>query len=87
MIETFHRAALEAGGRDDGAPGPRPDYGPHYFGAFVRDLDGNKLEAVLVALPPPAKRRTRSQKDEAERQEERPRRVPKKKSKGKPRRR
>jgi catechol 2,3-dioxygenase-like lactoylglutathione lyase family enzyme len=56
VIETFHRAALEAGGRDEGAPGPRPDYGPHYFGAFVRDLDGNKLEAVLVAAPAPAKR-------------------------------
>jgi catechol 2,3-dioxygenase-like lactoylglutathione lyase family enzyme len=56
VIETFHRAALEAGGRDEGAPGPRPDYGPHYFGAFVRDLDGNKLEAVLVAAAPPTKR-------------------------------
>ncbi len=52
VIETFHRAALEAGGRDEGAPGPRPDYGPHYFGAFVRDPDGNKLEAVLVAAQP-----------------------------------
>jgi catechol 2,3-dioxygenase-like lactoylglutathione lyase family enzyme len=51
VIEMFHRAALEAGGRDEGAPGPRPDYGPHYFGAFVRDLDGNKLEAVLVVVP------------------------------------
>lgn len=56
VIETFHRAALEAGGTDEGAPGPRPDYGPHYFGAFVRDLDGNKLEAVLVTMPPPSKR-------------------------------
>jgi catechol 2,3-dioxygenase-like lactoylglutathione lyase family enzyme len=51
VIEAFHRAALAAGGRDEGAPGPRPDYGPDYFGAFVRDLDGNKLEAVLVATP------------------------------------
>ena len=51
VIEAFHRAALAAGGTDDGAPGPRPDYGPHYFGAFVRDLDGNKLEAVLIAFP------------------------------------
>ena len=51
MISAFHRAALEAGGTDDGSPGPRPDYGPEYFGAFVRDLDGNKLEAVLVRLP------------------------------------
>ena len=56
VIESFHRAALEAGGSDEGAPGPRPDYGPHYFGAFVRDLDGNKLEAVLVATQP-AKRK------------------------------
>jgi catechol 2,3-dioxygenase-like lactoylglutathione lyase family enzyme len=51
MVRAFHRAALEAGGTDDGAPGPRPDYGPEYFGAFARDLDGNKIEAVLVRLP------------------------------------
>src|SRR6478752_1400177 len=51
MIRAFHSAALEAGGTDDGAPGPRPDYGPDYYGAFVRDLDGNKLEAVLVQRP------------------------------------
>jgi catechol 2,3-dioxygenase-like lactoylglutathione lyase family enzyme len=48
-IVAFHREALAAGGTDDGGPGPRPDYGPEYFGAFVRDLDGNKIEAVLVA--------------------------------------
>ena len=48
MIGAFHRAALAAGGADEGAPGPRPDYGADYYGAFVRDLDGNKLEAVLV---------------------------------------
>jgi catechol 2,3-dioxygenase-like lactoylglutathione lyase family enzyme len=65
MVRAFHRAALEAGGTDDGAPGPRPDYGPEYFGAFVRDLDGNKIEAVLVHLPAgaaakrkPAKKKT-----------------------------
>jgi catechol 2,3-dioxygenase-like lactoylglutathione lyase family enzyme len=58
MIHAFHRAALDAGGSDDGAPGPRPDYGPDYFGAFVRDLDGNKLEAVLVRLPAPAKKKS-----------------------------
>jgi catechol 2,3-dioxygenase-like lactoylglutathione lyase family enzyme len=57
MIRAFHRAAVEAGGTDDGAPGPRPDYGPHYFGAFVRDLDGNKIEAVLVRLPAAAKKK------------------------------
>ena len=57
MIRAFHSAALEAGGTDDGAPGPRPDYGPDYFGAFVRDLDGNKIEAVLVRLPAAAKKK------------------------------
>ena len=36
-------------GSDDGAPGPRPDYGPDYYGAFVYDLDGNKLEATVDA--------------------------------------
>ena len=41
-------AALRAGGTDDGPPGPRPDYGPAYYGAFVRDLDGNKIEACIV---------------------------------------
>ena len=48
MVESFHRAALEGGGTDEGAAGPRPDYGPDYYGAFVRDPDGNKLEAVLA---------------------------------------
>src|SRR5262245_33700126 len=57
MIRAFHRAALAAGGTDDGAPGPRPDYGPDYFGAFVRDLDGNKIEAVLVRVPAAAKKK------------------------------
>jgi catechol 2,3-dioxygenase-like lactoylglutathione lyase family enzyme len=66
VIEMFHRAALEAGGADEGAPGARPDYGPHYFGAFVRDLDGNKLEAVLVAAAP-AKRAGRAAKKKAKR--------------------
>jgi hypothetical protein len=47
-IHAFHRAALAAGGRNEGDAGPRPDYGPAYYGAFVRDLDGNKLEACLA---------------------------------------
>jgi catechol 2,3-dioxygenase-like lactoylglutathione lyase family enzyme len=51
-VHRFHAAALAHGGRDDGAPGPRPDYGPDYYGAFVYDLDGNKLEATLTPLPP-----------------------------------
>ena len=45
-VHAFHKAALEAGGTDDGAPGPRPDYGEAYYGCFVRDLDGNKIEAT-----------------------------------------
>jgi catechol 2,3-dioxygenase-like lactoylglutathione lyase family enzyme len=63
-IEAFHREALAAGGTDDGGPGPRPDYGPHYFGAFVRDLDGNKIEAVLVATvaAPAAKKKSGTKK-------------------------
>ncbi len=44
-VHTFHEAALAAGGVDDGTPGPRPDYGEAYYGCFVRDLDGHKIEA------------------------------------------
>jgi catechol 2,3-dioxygenase-like lactoylglutathione lyase family enzyme len=43
-VDAFHRAALKAGGRDNGAPGPRPDYG---YAAFVLDPDGNNIEAVI----------------------------------------
>ena len=50
-VHKFHETALANGGKDNGAPGPRPDYGPDYYGAFVIDLDGNKLEATLVAAP------------------------------------
>jgi catechol 2,3-dioxygenase-like lactoylglutathione lyase family enzyme len=45
-VDTFYRAALAAGGRDNGAPGPRPHYHEHYYGAFVLDPDGNNIEAV-----------------------------------------
>jgi catechol 2,3-dioxygenase-like lactoylglutathione lyase family enzyme len=45
-VDTFHEAALAAGGRDEGAPGPRPEYGAPYYGCFVRDLDGHKIEAA-----------------------------------------
>jgi catechol 2,3-dioxygenase-like lactoylglutathione lyase family enzyme len=47
-VKGFHAAALAAGGRDHGAPGPRPDYGPKYWAAFVLDPDGNNVEAVVV---------------------------------------
>ena len=46
LVDAFHAAALAAGGRDNGAPGPRPTYHAHYYGAFVYDPDGNNIEAV-----------------------------------------
>jgi catechol 2,3-dioxygenase-like lactoylglutathione lyase family enzyme len=45
-VDAFHRAAIAAGGRDNGAPGLRPEYHPDYYGAFVLDPDGNNVEAV-----------------------------------------
>ena len=45
-MRDFHAKALSLGGRDEGTPGLRPDYHPNYYGAYVRDLDGNKLQAV-----------------------------------------
>lgn len=46
-VKGFYDAALAAGGRDNGAPGPRQHYHPSYYGAFVFDLDGNNIEAVF----------------------------------------
>jgi catechol 2,3-dioxygenase-like lactoylglutathione lyase family enzyme len=48
-VDAFYKAALEAGGRDNGAPGCRPHYHEHYYGAFVLDPDGNNIEAVCHA--------------------------------------
>jgi catechol 2,3-dioxygenase-like lactoylglutathione lyase family enzyme len=45
-VQAFHETALRSGGADEGAPGPRPKYGPGYYAAFVRDLDGHRIEAV-----------------------------------------
>lgn len=45
QVDTFHAAGLKAGGTDNGAPGPRPYYHPDYYGAFIIDPDGNKIEA------------------------------------------
>jgi len=45
-VDAFHAAALRAGGRSDGAPGKRPEYSQRYYAAFVRDPDGNRIEAV-----------------------------------------
>ena len=46
MVDDFHRAALAAGARDNGAPAVRPEYHPNYYGAFVLDPDGHNIEAV-----------------------------------------
>jgi catechol 2,3-dioxygenase-like lactoylglutathione lyase family enzyme len=53
QVEKFHEEALKAGGSNGGEPGPRPDYGPAYYGSFIYDLDGNKIEATLASAPAP----------------------------------
>ena len=45
-VQAFHAAALAAGGTDNGAPGPRPNYHPGYYAAFLLDPDGNNIEAL-----------------------------------------
>lgn len=46
-VDAFYRAAIAAGGKDNGAPGLREQYHPTYYGAFVLDLDGHNVEAVF----------------------------------------
>jgi catechol 2,3-dioxygenase-like lactoylglutathione lyase family enzyme len=46
MVDDFHAAALAAGGASDGAPALRPQHGEGYYAAYIRDLDGNRIEAV-----------------------------------------
>jgi catechol 2,3-dioxygenase-like lactoylglutathione lyase family enzyme len=46
MVDAFHAAALAAGGASDGAPALRPQHGEGYYSAYIRDLDGNRIEAV-----------------------------------------
>ena len=46
LVDAFHAAALAAGGTSDGAPGLRPQHGDGYYAAFIRDPDGNRVEAV-----------------------------------------
>jgi catechol 2,3-dioxygenase-like lactoylglutathione lyase family enzyme len=46
QVDAFYRAALKAGGRDNGGPGLRPHYHANYYGGFVLDPDGNNIEAV-----------------------------------------
>ncbi|MGZ6142239.1 MAG: VOC family protein [Myxococcales bacterium] len=47
-VDRFHAAGLKAGGRGNGAPGLRKDYGPKYYAAFLLDPDGNNVEAVFT---------------------------------------
>jgi catechol 2,3-dioxygenase-like lactoylglutathione lyase family enzyme len=46
QVDEFYQAALAAGGKDNGPPGPRAHYHPNYYGAFVLDPDGHNIEAV-----------------------------------------
>ena len=48
-VDTFYKAALKAGGKDNGPPGIRAHYHPNYYGAFVLDPDGHNIEAVCHA--------------------------------------
>jgi catechol 2,3-dioxygenase-like lactoylglutathione lyase family enzyme len=51
-VQDFHRAALQAGGHDNGPAGLRPDYGDRYYAAFVIDPDGHRIEAVTKQVQP-----------------------------------
>lgn len=53
VVDRVHALALAHGGQDEGAPGLRPDYHPHYYGAYFRDPDGNKLCVVCHEAPVP----------------------------------
>jgi hypothetical protein len=81
-VHKFHEAALAQGGSNNGEPGPRPDYGPEYYGAFVYDLDGNKLEATLYTMPArKAAKAARKPKAETKRPAKKAKKVAKKKKK------
>ncbi len=53
LVDAFHAAGLAAGGTDEGAPGLRPHYHPDYYGAYLRDPDGNKI-CVACHAPAPS---------------------------------
>jgi catechol 2,3-dioxygenase-like lactoylglutathione lyase family enzyme len=59
-VDKFHETALRMGGTDNGAPGLRPNYGPDYYGAFVIDLDGNRIEAVFLPGAAKTKRKAKA---------------------------
>jgi catechol 2,3-dioxygenase-like lactoylglutathione lyase family enzyme len=52
QVDAFHRAALEAGAQDNGAPGPRPAYSENYYACFVLDPDGYNIEAMINEANP-----------------------------------
>ena len=97
-VDAFHAAALAAGGEDHGAPGPRPNYGPNYYAAFVKDRDGNNIEVVCYAeqaetttktpakLPtrPKAKAKARAKEKAKAKAKAKPRAKPKAKAKPRP---
>jgi catechol 2,3-dioxygenase-like lactoylglutathione lyase family enzyme len=66
-VDRFHAAALAAGATDNGAPGLRPEYHAHYYGAFVLDADGNNLEAVIHRKPGTPARKAKARKPAARR--------------------
>ena len=86
-VDKFHEEALKAGGSNGGEPGPRPDYGPAYYGSFIYDLDGNKIEATLYAeffaTKPEAK--AKAAKKPAKKASKKPAKRPAKKKKAKKR--
>jgi len=47
QVDAAYAAGMKTGGRDEGAPGPRPQYGDGYYGAYLRDPDGNKVHVVF----------------------------------------
>ena len=48
VVDEFYKVAIEAGGKNAGEPGLRPEYGPGYYAAYVYDLDGHKIEANVI---------------------------------------
>lgn len=86
-VHKFHEAALANGGSDNGPPGPREMYGPEYYGAFVIDLDGNRLEATLHQEVSPAKSTAPKAKSKAKKAKRAARKPARKAAKRKARRR
>lgn len=54
QVADFHRDALAVGATDNGSPGPRPDYGPSYYAAFVLDPDGHNVEVLVGGVSVPS---------------------------------